>query len=101
MKRDHTVRFVVLPTTVQNQVAALAKEHVAFDPTRRRLVLEGDGQFPTLAEIAIFVSGPEAAAAVILKPDGSVSAILDASRALSAAWVEDAFVRAWREAEND
>jgi hypothetical protein len=96
-RSDAVARFVLLPSDVQSAVASIAREHAAFDPARRRLVIPGDLEFPTAAEIASLTRDVKQPAALVLKPDGSLAVVLDTSRALSAAWIEDAFVRALRD----
>ncbi len=88
-------RFVILPGAAQKDVELLAMRHVAFDPTRRRLVLQSDSDFPpsALSSLDTDIADP---AAVVLKPDGSLAVVLDIRHALSAAWIEDAFVCALR-----
>jgi len=88
--------FVVLRGESADEVAAAAKERISLDRARRRLIVPGDDAYPSSTQIRAWVAAHPGAAAVILTPSGAVSDVFDKSRATSAAWIEDAFVRALR-----
>jgi hypothetical protein len=85
---DGRVTFVVLKTEVQNSVGRLAREHADFDAERRAVLIDRDG--------GVLEATYSGAAAVVLRPDGTVCGVMDRARALSEAWIEDAFVRSSR-----
>lgn len=100
MFKSEVATLIVLLSEVAADVAAVAREHVTLDATRRRLLIPGDDAYPSAAQIASWRL-PAAAVAVVLAPDGRIADALDHGRAMSGAWIEDAFVRALRLDERD
>jgi hypothetical protein len=80
------VTLLVLVSDRSAMIAALAAEHAAFDPSHRRVLLQN----------AQPVAAPPTAAALLFDLDGRLCDILDETRAMNEAWIEDAFVRASR-----
>lgn len=97
MIKSQAATIVVLFDDLADTAALIARDHVALDPSRRRLLVPGDPGYPSDALIATWTRDSPSTIAVVLAPDGTISDLLDAGRATSAAWVEDAFVRALRE----
>ena len=93
--KSRVATFVVMGGPFASDVASIAREHVALDTVRRRLLLPGDPAYPSAEQIGSWQLGP-GAAAVVIAPDGSLSDILDHRQATSGAWIEHAFVRALR-----
>jgi len=91
--KSQAATLVLMRTVVATEVAFLAREHVAFDNTRRKLLMPGDADYPSAAQISSWHL-PAETAAVVLTPNGSLSTVLDVERARSEARIEDAFVRA-------
>jgi hypothetical protein len=79
------VTLVVLRGEDEQPVAQLAYEHAEYDRDRRRVLID-DGRFLALV--------PPAVVAFFLGPDDSIGMLLERDRALSAAWIEDGFLRA-------
>lgn len=88
--------IVVLASDVSEDVSSVARDRVALDEERRRLLLPGDTGYPSEQQIAEWSRDSATPVAVVLSPDGTLSAALDSTQATSAAWIEDAFVRALR-----
>jgi len=89
--------IVILFGDFADDAALIARDRVEFDESRRRLLVPGDPGYPSDALIEAWTRDKPGTLAVVLAPDGTISDLLDAGRATSAAWVEDAFVRALRE----
>jgi hypothetical protein len=93
MNQEEPATFVVLTAGhLGRRITKLAEEHAAFDPNRRRVTTLVDANYP-LDNIALWTEG-RAIVALVLRTDGSLSDLLDANRALSEAWIENAFLRA-------
>lgn len=97
MIKSEAATIVILFGDFADAAALIARDRVALDQSRRRLLVPGDPGYPSDALIATWTRDSPAALAVVLAPDGTISDLLDAGRATSPAWVEDAFVRALRE----
>jgi len=78
--------LLVLDGDLAPTITTLATEHAAFDPVRRRVVVQNGRT----------VMAPAGVAALLFASDGTICDKLDHSRATSEAWIEDAFVRASR-----
>ena len=85
MKTAGAATLVVIASgKAGKRIARVASEHAAFDPNRRRVVrLESR-------------TADAAPAALVIDADGEVCVTLSRARATSAAWIEDAFLRALR-----
>lgn len=97
--KSEVATLVVLRSDIATEVASVAREHVALDTPRRRVLVPGDAAYPSDAQIQTW-DLPTEAAVVVLTPDGRLSSVLDPERATSGAWIEDAFVRALRERDH-
>lgn len=98
MHRDapEAATFVVVASgPLGTRVTRMAEDRAAFDPDRRRVVKPGDAHYPPAERVARWC-GDGDAAALILNIRGELCQRLDPERALVAAWVDDAFLRAWR-----
>jgi hypothetical protein len=83
---------------VATEVTALLQERVALDTSRRRLLAPGDVDYPPASQVVKWHLPPKTAA-IVLTPDGRLSTVLDLERAMSAAWIEDAFICALRDSD--
>jgi hypothetical protein len=95
--RPRTATFIVLATGyLGRRIARLASEHASFDSERRRVLRQGDADFPETERIETWRRATTTVA-VILDHRGEVCQQLDAVRATTGGWIEDAFLRANRE----
>ena len=83
--------IVITGGPAAERISKFADEHAAFDRTNRKVLRLGDDAYPTEETIARWARN---AAAVVLNVDGAPVIFLDEQRAMSAAWIEDAFLRA-------
>jgi hypothetical protein len=97
MSKSRPATIVILFGDFGDAAALIARDRVALDQSRRKLLVPGDPGYPSAALIATWTRDRPSTLAVVLTPDGIISDLLDTGRATSAAWVEDAFVRALRE----
>lgn len=86
--------IVIADGSRAKRIARLAQEHAEFDPESRRVLAPDDALYPPLRSIAPWRSRD--VAALVLSPSGTVCALLDRQQAVSAAWIEDAFLSAGR-----
>lgn len=94
MDQRATATFVVLTGgQLGSLIARLAEEHAALDPERRRVANLGDAAYPSDNKTALRPEESDTVA-LVLRQDGSLSDLLDANRAVSEAWIENAYLRA-------
>lgn len=87
--------IVVASGSLGQSIAALAEERASYDPERRRVLKPGDILYPASERLARW-RGDTGAAALVLNERGELCQRLDGVRALIAAWIDDAFLRARR-----
>jgi len=90
----HPVRFCVVATGAQGKsIAEKAREFADLDLIARRVVVVGDPDYPSSADIQQWTANTPQPGAVVLRPDGSLYKVLDVTKAADGLWIESAFVK--------